>query len=1134
MSTASILDGDRVVPHPAHLGWNLHTIAGTYATVATLSLAEIYGSLSGENKPVTCVKELSDRLGRLIVLFIEQTLVKVYTPQRYQHFPPLALTYSPASRLFGMVAPMETHHDYICYLCAYLIRIENVADVPTTILHPYIMKARNATDHITSLNVLDRGMLELAAGATEMEDGQMFGQAIGQVEQLKEDVSGYHAISVIQEKFADKKLSTVDTYGVTCATTLIEFLGQHGGNAALAHTLHAASVTVMRGLDALLTMATVNENTLTDELLGSMKSKTDMMAREFTELMKPYICVENDIYTWSTVSSMESGAVSHTYPRHITFNIYKNEKRQGELLLCKLMNKLNSVTKIGIDPTTTGYTVAQYKRNLNIIEDELVRLTQSNTGRPDLRAFNRELEERMQRWRDYDTVVQSLGVCGLIHVHNKDAISVSVDTLISICEGLPLLSILAMDLSNLIAVGKALHNVGRQTKLYNAHFDIPAGYWAIVHALLIGEAEHTLQVKFIKKNIDTSFVNSQPFGDGNISPFTRALCEWTALMTKVQTVAKTMTDQMLKFTDFSAENPKLLLSRKLLPVAQYELFANQIQFWNITDSAKTYLHDIVCENLKLIHVFVSAFPDQDNDKCASMRSFTANTDLTYTLSEKDSLMTGIIAHSKTHNLVHDFHATTLKCVNVEQVALTYASDTIPMRVKDIGTLVHYMLRLYENRGDYGCIIHHISESNERVALLEHIVEAHMRVAAESEADTQRVCKICTKYMGCFEVPYHESTVCIEYGCNTQAPGLSSGINSLLASSSVQNNIVANRMLQGADLDNTTVKIEELARALEQHRVYILTHRGETLAWGRHFHSDKNSVSPLLEWREKIITKLLSNKWNVNIRDIIDLHKGVYQPKQMPVANEGSTFFMGYGQESLGVCEMKLIGPQTFPNESPTTLTFGGVMFSNAANGKASPMTNLFSNTKDGHWPVAPSFTGDPLAKLHTEGAGTCTAGGIKLEPNVIVQENIASDPIEVIVDALDKISLNSQQTPQALSSSTTNTRSRMLCTTKDASVVNDAVCARDGMPCVNAHSVPLPLCEVNDVGQANIALTSPLTRPSVGRHTIQNQESQFLGYTARVNPWNIFVSDGSGAGNAMYHLVQETMQLSSSSDGSDD
>lgn len=1107
MLPAMILDGDIAVPDPTHLGWNLHAIVVAYAAVATLSLAQIYESLSGESHPVACVKELSDRIGRLTVLFIDQTAVKVYTPQRYKHFPPLALTYSPASNLFGMVAHKETHHDYIYYMCAHLIRIEDIADVPQNILYPYITQVRKARDEITKLNWLDRGMQELNAGAREMGECHIFGPAIQSVVQMKREVSGPYAISLIQQKFACKKLSMVDTDGVACATQLIGFLKKHGGDVSMVHTLHHASGTVMRELDVLMAMPTVNGKAITDNLLGSMKSKTDMVAREFTEKMMPYVCVENDIYPWTTVSSLDSGAVSPTYPRHTPFSIYKNNKIQFEVGMSDLMAKLNKVPKICIDPTTSMYNVVRHNKMLQKIADGLDQLTQNSACLPDTSVFRKKLEEAIQRGRDYDAVLNSLSNCELIELHTKDALSLAVNKLIGMCERLPLQTIVSMDLSKLIAVGKALHHVGTQTRLQNARFDLPPSYSSIVHALLGGDPEHTLQVKFIKKNIDIGFLDSQPLGDNTHSPFKNALCEWTALMTKVRTVAKKMTDQMLKFTDFSDENPKLLLSRKLHPVPQYEMFVNQVQCWDITDAAKTYLHTIMCGNLKLINVLAGAFRDQENDIGASMRLFTSNTYLTYTLSERDSLLSAILTHSKPLRFLDEFKSANWKNVDGEPLALTYAPDTTPLQVRCIESLMHYMFSVYETSGEYGCIIHHLSESRERIALLQHIVEGYMRMTAEAEADAQRVRNICTKYMQCFEKPYQGSTACIEFAQNTHLPPMFRNVDSLLAASSIQNNIVANRMLQGTDLDITTVKIDEFARALQQHRLYILTHRGETLAWGNYFPADKKSVTPHQEWREQIISKIISNTWNVNIREIIDLHTGVYHPTQMSVADQGATFFICHGQGTFVMCGSMIPDPQTFPRESHDIVTFGGLTFSN-----------------NGYRPVAQSFNGHTQKKLSTESLGTCNVGGTKPESTVL-QRNT-----EVIVDGLAKLSLSSQQSPQQFCSHNSPSQCEICLPNNDRNI-NVGECSRKEVIGMQGYNGPLVLCGMNGYGQANSAIPSACNTPSAETHTGQ---PPVVEYAVRVNPWNIFVNQGTGVDNPMYHLLQGTIQLSSSSDGSDD
>ena len=1114
MPPANILDGDLAVPNPTTLGWDLKVIAGTYATVTTLCLAEIYESLSGEKGPIAGVKELSDRIGRLTVLFIDQTSLNVYTPQRYQHFQPLALTYCSASKLFGMVAHRESHHDYICYLCAYLIRIENVADVPGTILHAYIAQATKASEDITKLKLLERGKQELEEKATELEGCHIFGQAIQDLQQIKEEVSRHYVTSQIQQKFTCKKLSLIDTDGVAFATELLGFLKLHGGDVALVQRLLNASRTVVKELDVLMGMPAVNPNTLTDNLLGSMKSKADLVGREFTEKMKPYICVENDIYTWSTLSSMESGDVSLTYQRHITFSLYKKKRGDGDVQLVKLMRKINKVTPIGMDIVTNSNTVTQYNRSLKIIADLMVQTTQNNNCLPDMSVFQRRLEAMIQRGLDYDAVFHSLTVCGLLEFDVNDSISIIVDRLIAICEEMPLQRLMSVALGKLLAVGTALHTVGRQTKLQNAHFDLQSDYRSIMHVLLCGDHEQALQVKFIKKDIDTSITTTQPWGNTHNSPFTTALAEWTALMTKVQRTAKNMTEQMLKFNDFTAENPKLLLSRKLHPVHEYELFTKQIQLWNITDTATMCLQNTMCENLKLVRIFAEAFPDQESEQCASMRSFTSNTDLTYTLSERDSILGAIIAQSKTPHMLHDFKATHLKCVDLAPLAFTYTPQTIPLPVKDIETLLHYLFSVYERNGHFGSILYHLSVNGERVALLEHITTSHVKVTGEDEGDEVRVGNICQRYMRCFEQPYRDYIACIDHEKEIHGSSVWKVVDMLLCASSVHNNIIANRMIQGADIYNTTVTLGEFARAVGGHRLYILTHCGETLAWGDSVSADTHTVVLVKEWREKIINRLISSNWDVNIREIIGLHTGLYQPAQKSVENEGSTFFLDYVNGAVCVCEVMLSLHTKFPNESHANITFGGVQFSNS-----------------GHLPISQPFNGDIHTNFSTERLDVCKSGSVK-DYTPVLQEYMSSQTLDLFADAFGKISLDAPQSPHTLTSNK-GPNSGIPAPENDM-IAKGAECDRKEVVCVDEYHEQQPRPRATGIDQACTAIPSTHNTPSTDTHTLPNQERSFMGYRAKVNPWNIFINERIGVDNAMFHLVQETIQLPSSSEGSDE
>ena len=936
MERPRILDGDMVVPHPAHVGWSLEDIVGMYVAAATLTLGEIYELVTGNKSQVATVKELSARSGRPAIVFIQQQQKQkqggvpplFYIPQRYQSFSPLALTYSPSTGLFG-IAAVQAHHDFVCYLCAYTVRIENVADVPNHMLYPYIVKASKEPDVITKLHLLHAGRTKLAtAVAKDAKADNYFEPAVAGVLETEKQLAEACAISRIKKDFAGERLSEIDTGGATYAAELCDFLNYHGGDTRVATALKEASKKASDGLDP-ITASIVGVRRLTDTLLGTMNSRAIVVAKQVTECMSPYgINVKNDVYPWRTLSDMESGNVSASYPRHRAFNRHREEKVSGEDHVAELIARTKYVVPIDMDASVK--MVSLYSCTVKTIQEDLVKLTHTGLSLPDTSALQNDLTIMTTRGHKFTVVVQSLQ--NVVHgMMDSSVLSVHVDAIINECKQSPLETVVSTytHMPHVVAVGEALQNIGKVTKLQNARFDLPANHMATVSSLCsvtdITDIEQVLLVNFLQRVVVTDFVDLQPMGDPSTSPFTNALKEWATIRAQVENVAKNMMDRMVKFAAFSVADPKAVLATKLLPVAEYERFAQAVLFWQFNDISMYTVNNILQENLKFIRIMSAAFPDQDNMACNSLRSFTKRTKLRYTLNTNDSVMSAIFTHT-TYSLDDNFNETRIDSVDVTTLAQSY-TDTVELRVEDIDTLVHYWLKGYLARGKYANVLYHLSQNKERISLLKHIVDHHVATTPGDEGDAQRAKLISRTYRSTFVIPCRADVACLDKA-DRSGRVVREGHSDFIATSSILSDIVGNRMLEGVNVEDPTVKIEELVTAVGSQRLYTLLQFGDTLGWGRCMHKTKN-VTPLAGWRGKLLVRLELKTWDVNINEIIKLHSGGYNPEKRQAAPglTQATFFLGHDDNSLVVWRVMASPPISFPDGPHDSVTLGSVSFS---------------------------------------------------------------------------------------------------------------------------------------------------------------------------------------------------------------
>ena len=1110
------------IPHPEHVGWKLEDITGTYATTATSTLAQIYETLTGEKKSVATVKELSERSGRAVIVFIQQDSLRFYTPSRYQFFSPLALAYVPSSGLFGVATNRQTHHDFVCYLCAYGVRIENVADVPKHMLYPYTMGANRATDDAAKLKLLHKGRMMLVAVAKDVKGVDYFNQAITTVLKTEKQLSEIQALSMFKQKFTGKSLSKIDVEGAAYAEELSHFLNDHGGDTKVAIDLNDASTEVSKELDAIT--ATTSDVRLTDELLATVNSRATMVAKKFTECMGPYnISVENDIYPWTTLSDMESGDVPAISARHKAFHRYRQDKISGEYAFAELVSRKNSVAPIDINHTI--HMVSVYNHKVKEIQGDLQKLAQQMNRPPsNLRKHQTELAEMILQGEKFTDLVGSLQRVFKVAADNTDiTLSVIVELFVKFCKELSLQNIVSKYVHiqhNIAAVGETLRNlnVGVETKLQNARFHMEPAHLVTVSALLQGDAESKLRVNFKQRTVVTDFVNLQPMGSPNISPFLNALNEWAELIAMVENVAQNMTARMVKFADFGAADPKIVLSMKLHSVSEYEHFAEESERWNIIDISGSTVQQIMRENLKFIRVMLAAFPNQDDPNCASLRSFTNGTNLTYTLNKKDSVLSAILAHN-TYVLVDNFSETGLDSVNVPELTNTYIESE--MRVKDLETLVHYLLKGYIETGEYASFLHHLSENRERVSLLQHIVEEHMADSSEEEEDKQRAHEIFTQYTSSFVIPHKANMACLDKR-GVPERVMMENHSDFLATSSILSNIVANRMLEGVDMEKSTVEIKELVTAVRPHRLYILKHSGSTLGYGHYFPEATNGV-PFRSWRDRLIVQLRSKKWDVNMGEIIDLHSKVYNPRpeipQMPEGLSDATFFLGHANQDLVVWRVMESPPTPFPDESPHTITFGNTVFTMDVKRPVmmatqhAPSIQREETQADDWVNVQNEGPGrDKGNKINVYDMSAITAAIDSILPTSPVPPQIATPNA---LPASEQVMAPASKTAKEEVTACQNERSGHAVLTKQ---VNDTrMC---GYPLMNAA--------VDAIG---LARNTPTHRPNTTftqMDTTGNNEPMFVTHTAFAKPWSILRGQSDESGYIMHGLMQARIELSDS------
>jgi len=297
------------------------------------------------------------------------------------------------------------------------------------------------------------------------------------------------------------------------------------------------------------------------------------------------------------------------------------------------------------------------------------------------------------------------------------------------------------------------------------------------------------------------------------------------------------------------------------------------------------------------------------------------------------VLNAILSHTN-YGLVDDFKETDLGHFEVTTLAQTYTREMTGLGVKNLETFVHHLIREYEEYGKYASMLYHLSENKERMAVLKHIVEDHIANTADDEDDMFRSQEICRKYILNFEIPHTGNTACLDKTGNTQS--VKRIIHShFLARSSILTSIITDKILRGADMDDSKVTVGELATAVWPQKLYKLNFFAGKLSLGHHIH--KSDTFPLIngcqEWRKKLLVYLESKNWKVNIREIISLHRGVYTP-DTPRVHMGisqNTFFLGHENSNLVMWCVNSFPSIPFPDQSPTTVTLGGMLFKKAAN-----------------------------------------------------------------------------------------------------------------------------------------------------------------------------------------------------------
>lgn len=1107
MPLACALEGDTVVPDPTNFGWNIKDIAVIYNATPMHSLSQIYERLTGETAEITTVKGLSDRSGRPVIVLIEEGMLRIYTPQTYQTFSPVVLTHSTVHNFFGMKVDIQTHHDYISFLCAYTTRIQNVADVAKALVYPYITAAKKATSYEDKMQFLCTGHMKLKEVASTMDKSEDFKETVINVLQQKKKLAEDHAICMLKQKFTRRKLSKIDREGTSYAEVLSKILSDHGGDTKLANDLQQASMKASRDLDTITTLA--QEQILTDQLLATMKNKTQLVTEAFNRRLSPHnFSVENDIYPWTSIHSMESGNVIDSYTRHNVLHQYNKDKRKGQKGLSVLVSRKNTIGHIGIDDKTTFETVAKYNDTLQHIENDLLYLTQSSQLIPQITPIKNEITQMIQRGKLISDVVLSLET--FQEFNPKSTLRFAVDKIISLCDNLLLQEVFSVKMPQLVTIGQTLHAAGMKNKLQNACLKLTSPHQALVSKILEGNIEEILKVNFTQKTVNTDFLNLQPMGDPNISPFTNAIHEWVTLRTRVLHVAQKMTKQMVKFATFSSADLKSLLSAKLLNVSDYETFIAHIKCWDIIDIPNKTLEHIMEENVKFINVILDEFPDQEDTDCVSLRTFTSTTKLTYTLNENDSIQNAIISNN-TYNMAYDFKENELNSVDVGSLACRYTS-CVNLRVKDIETLFHYLLWAFEKNDEYGQILYHLSQNNERMGVLSHIVEDHMKLSSEDETDADRVSTICEKYITKFVVPYKANTACLDK--NEMLLHVDwTRIDNFLSTSAVLSNIVHNKILQGRNLEDCTVNMEELARALMQHRLYIVTHVGKTLSCASYFPGETN-VGCTQEWKNRLIVHLKSKTWNVNIREIIALHKGHCISKTMPLSTNfrDSTFFLAHENNFLVVFYVKSSDPIILPDEWPDSVTFGMAQFKNQRTLQATQHSMKQSaNTRSCNAQLTDLNTQLSIAK-----EGFHEKKGTQIEVEV-KKTKVQLNDMHTIIDGIKNMHVSpAHQKTNDMSESHVKSASKADHSTSGHSVT--------------AVALPITVCSEQEVhngekNEVSVIKQHNMTFPYAQNNSILIREPRFVKYTAHVNPWKIWRRHTCQGRKVVGHLMQAMIPL---------
>jgi hypothetical protein len=517
------------------------------------------------------------------------------------------------------------------------------------------------------------------------------------------------------------------------------------------------------------------------------------------------------------------------------------------------------------------------------------------------------------------------------------------------------------------------------------------------------------------------------------------------------------------------------LSTRLHPLAEYERFTKEVQHWNIMDTPKYAVRERVRKNLQFIRLILTAFPNQDDPRCSSLRSFTADTNLIYTVDSNDSVL-NVVRKQHTYRLVDDFTETAIDSVNVNVLAQTYSATMGTLPVKDIDTLVHYLLNGYENNGDHASVLGHLSENTDRVALLKHTLQDHVATSCGNETDEEIVSKVCQKYRSNFVIPYTTNTACLAKLGRVQM----SRPSDLLATHSVLSRVIANRMFEGTDLGNSNVNIQELARALGPRRLYKVVHRGETFDRGRHV-PIVNAPSAHKGWREKLLVQLKSKAWSVCISEIIQLHTNGYSPedKQSQDGMPESAFFLSHEDDSLVVWHVLGSPPVNFPDNSPHILEIGNVAF--------------------------------------TKGPPPCIKPA---SPTPTETEEVATDMFNEQTDGHSNDNIESGGSPVQ---------------DTDTYNMHDLVAAVENIE-EGAFSPPqnYTSSQIHDLSvHSDLSATGRMveTTPSQFRNrldTVQSREPLFVAYRAIINPWDMLKRQDYYAGNPINYLMQARVELSDS------